>query len=100
MTTEQIATHLEKAAPLTLAAFPFLLVAIAFGMLVVSYVIQSLLVKRQKVRPASLEDWEFPQSEDGTPQAVFFGDCWATGPMVIWYGNYRTKKIKSKGGKK
>lgn len=76
------------------------LFAIAFAMLVVSYVITSMLMKRPKIKPAALEDWDFPQSEDGTPQTVFFGDCWATGPMVVWYGNYRTIKIKSKGGKK
>jgi hypothetical protein len=79
---------------------PFTLFIIAFAMLVVSYVIQSALVKRgPKLKPAALEDWEFPQSDDGTPQAVYFGDCWGTGPMVMWYGNYRTKKIKSSGGK-
>jgi hypothetical protein len=78
---------------------PFTLFIIAFALLVVSYVIQSMLIKRPKVKPAALEDWEFPQSDDGTPEAVFFGDCWATGPMVCWYGNYRTIKIKSEGGK-
>lgn len=76
------------------------LFAIAFAMLVVSYVITSMLMKRPKIKPAALDDWDFPQSEDGTPQTVFFGDCWATGPMVVWYGSYRTIKIKSKSGKK
>lgn len=74
------------------------LLAIALIMLVVSYVIQSFLVKKPKVKPAALEDWEFPQSDDGTPQPVVFGDCWVS-PMVLWYGNYRTIKIKAKGGK-
>jgi hypothetical protein len=78
---------------------PLLLFAIAFAVLVASYVIQSMLVKRQKQKPASLEDWDFPQSTDGTPQAVVFGDGWLTGPMVILYGNYRTFKIKSKSKK-
>ena len=91
--------RISELSPTISAAFPFLLFAIAFAMLVVSYVITSLLVKTQKVKPAALEDWEFPQSDDGTPQTVFFGDCWASGPMVIWYGNYRTIKIKSKGKK-
>jgi hypothetical protein len=79
-------------------ANPFVLFAIAFALLVVSYVIQSVMMKaRPEVKPAAIEEWEFPQSEDGTPQAIIFGDSWATGPMVIWYGNYRTFKIKSKG---
>lgn len=75
------------------------LLLIAFVMLVVSYLIQSLLVKRPKMKPAALTDWDFPQSDEGTPQTIVFGDAWLTGPMVMWYGNYRTKKIKSKGKK-
>lgn len=75
------------------------LLIIAFVMLVVSFVIQSIIMKRQKIKPAALEDWEFPQADEGTPHTVVFGDGWLTGPMVLWYGNYRTKKIKS-GGKK
>jgi hypothetical protein len=75
---------------------PLFLIAVL--MLVVSYVIQAVMAKKQKIKPAALSDWEFPQSDEGTAQTVFFGDCWATGPMVVWYGNYRTKKIKG-GGK-
>lgn len=76
------------------------LLAIAFVLLVVAYVIQSFLVKQPKNKPAALSEWEFPQSDEGTPQTVVFGDVWLSGPMVMWYGNYRTKKIKAKGGKK
>jgi hypothetical protein len=64
-----------------------------------SYLIQSFLVPTQVVAPSTLEDFDFPQSEDGTPQAVLFGDAWTSGWMVLWYGNFRTKKIKA-GGKK
>jgi hypothetical protein len=76
------------------------LLVIAFVMLVVSYIIQAFLIKRPQTKPAALEDWDFPQWEEGTPQTVFFGDCWQDGPCVMWWGNYRTKKIKSKSGKK
>lgn len=75
------------------------LFVIGFLLLVAGYLLQSFLIKRQKVKPAALEDWDFPQSDEGTPQVVVFGDVWLKGPMVMWYGNYRTKKIKS-GGKK
>ncbi len=78
---------------------PLLLFAIAFALMIVSYIITSMMMKTTKAKPAALEDWDFPQSDDGTPQAIFFGDVWATGPMVIWYGNYRTIKIKSKSKK-
>ena len=71
----------------------------ALVLLVVSTAIQAILVKPQQQKPAALEDFDFPQFEEGTPQAVFFGDCWTEGWMVLWYGNFRTTKIKS-GGKK
>lgn len=75
------------------------LLIIALVLLVVSFILQALLVKTPKIKPAPLSDWQFPQADDGTPQPVIFGDAWVTGPMVIWYGNYRTIKIKSKGKK-
>lgn len=65
---------------------------------VLSVAIQAILIKPQTQKPAALEDFDFPQAEEGTPQAVFFGDCWTQGWMVLWYGNYRTTKIKA--GKK
>lgn len=67
-------------------------------MLAVSMLLSMLLVKRQTPKPASLEEWEFPQWKEGTPQTIVFGDVWIPG-QVVWYGNYRTSKIKS-GGKK
>lgn len=75
------------------------LFAWALVFLVASVAIQAILVKPQNTPATALEDFDFPQAEEGTPQAVFFGDCWTEGWMVLWYGNYRTKKIKS-GGKK
>lgn len=67
--------------------------------MVASTAIQALLVKPQQVKPTALEDFDFPQVDEGTPQAVFFGDCWTDGWFVLWYGNFRTKKVKSKGKK-
>lgn len=74
------------------------LFAWALVFMVASYAIQALMIKPQNTKPASLEDFDFPQADEGTPQAVFFGDCWTDGWMVLWYGNYRTQKIQS-GGK-
>lgn len=73
----------------------------AFGLLfmVVSQVISGFLVKKSQQQPAGMEEFDFPQEEEGTPQAVFFGDCWTKGYQTIWHGNIRTIKIKS-GGKK
>lgn len=73
------------------------LFAWALIFLVASTAITALTMKPQKVKPSSLEDFDIPQIGEGTPQAVFFGDCWTSGWFVLWYGNFRTSKItKSK----
>ena len=74
------------------------LFAWALVFLVASTAIQALLVKPQQQKPASLEDFDFPQIDEGTPQAVFFGDVWTEGWFILFFGNLRKKKIKK--GKK
>lgn len=77
------------------------LFAWALIFLVASYAITALTQKRpQPPAAAALSEFDFPQSDEGTPQAVYFGDCWTAGWQVLWFGNYRTSKIKSSGGKK
>lgn len=75
------------------------LFAWALVLMVASYAIQSLTIKKQNAKATALEEIDFPQSEEGTPHAVFFGDNWTAGFQVLWYGNMRTIKIKG-GGKK
>lgn len=73
----------------------------ALVFLVASLVIQTLIApKPPEQKPAALEEFDFPQADEGTPQPVVFGDVWTAGWTVIWYGNFRSKKIKSSGGKK
>ena len=67
---------------------------VVVALLVVSFVLTSLMVKNQKQKPASLEEFDFPQSDEGTPEAVIFGDVWQKGPFVPWYGDLETIKIK------
>lgn len=75
--------------------------AIALVLMAVSYAITASMTKRQPAqKPAALEDFDFPQMDEGTAQAVAFGDVWAPGWMVLWYGDYKVTPIKSKGGKK
>lgn len=77
------------------------LFAWAIVMMVASYAINALLMaKPEKPKPASLEDFDFPQVEEGTPQSVVFGDVWIRDWHVLWYGELRTSPIKSEGGKK
>ena len=53
-----------------------------------------------KPMPAAFEDFDFPQADEGTPQAVIFGDVWTEDFTVLWYGNYRTSAVKNSGGGK
>ena len=73
----------------------------ALSFLVVSYVITiALTPKVQPPKPEAFEDFDFPQVEDGTPQAVVFGDVWSGDWTVLAVGNYRTQAIKKKSGGK
>lgn len=65
--------------------------------LVISY---ALAPKAQSRAPENFSDIEFPQVDEGTPQAVIFGDCWSGDWTVIGLGNYRTTEIRGGGGKK
>jgi hypothetical protein len=73
----------------------------AIGMLIASYAITVLLTpKATAATPATLDDFDFPQIEEGTPQSVVFGDVWITDWQVLWYGNMRTSAIKSSSASK
>jgi hypothetical protein len=72
----------------------------AIVLMVASYAIQYVIAAKPDVpTAATLADFDFPQSDEGSPQAVFFGDRWTEGFQVMWYGNLRTAEIRS-GGKK
>ena len=78
---------------------------ISLAVSVVSFALQSLLAKRPSARansPAALEEFEFPQSSEGQPQIVVFGDVWLKDWHVLWYGNYKSEAITKdvSGGKK
>lgn len=76
---------------------PFTQLLVALTLMIVSYAITAAMVKTpEPQKPAALEDFKFPQADEGTPQAVFFGDCWTSGWMVLWYGNLRSTPIKVK----
>lgn len=73
----------------------------AIALLVASYTVQILLTPKPTVpKAASLDEFDLPQIEEGTPQAVVFGDVWTPDWLVLWYGDLRTSPIKSNGGKK
>jgi hypothetical protein len=73
----------------------------AIGVLIASFLIQVLTApKPVKPKAASLDEFDFPQADEGTAQCVFFGEGWAMDMSPLWFGNYRTSAVKSSGGKK
>lgn len=75
-------------------------VFIYLAMIAISYYLnQQAQGKVEKQKPAAFSDWDFPQFDEGTPEAVVFGDVWQPDWFVLWYGNYRTKPVKTKSGK-
>lgn len=74
---------------------------LVFYLLAAAVISYALAPKQQVPPPASLEEFDFPQIEEGTPQAVIFGDVWVEDWMVLAYGNLRTTTIqRDEGGKK
>jgi hypothetical protein len=72
----------------------------AIGALVASYAISSLITPSgggEPAKPGSLEDFNFPQVEEGTSQMVIFGDVIVEDYQILWYGNLRTEPVKSEG---
>lgn len=54
----------------------------------------ALQPKQQIQSPEAAQSLDIPQAEEGTPQAVIFGDCWSGDWMVLAHGNYRTQEIR------
>ena len=78
---------------------PMFLFAVA--LMIASYAITALMTPKPTTpKPAAFDEFDLPQTEEGTPQAVIFGDVWTPDWIVLWYGNYRTSAVKSDGNKK
>jgi hypothetical protein len=65
-------------------------IAIIIISMVISYAMRP---KATNPPPTALKDIDFPQADEGTPQAVIFGDCWTSDWTVLAVGNYRTDPI-------
>lgn len=73
---------------------------VVLALFVASFALSALLTpKPETPKPATLEEFEVPQWEEGTPQAWPFGDVWLQGWMVGWYGNLKTYEINAEGKK-
>ena len=69
-------------------------------MLVSAYVSWALAPKPPAPKPASLDDFDVPKAEEGTPIGVVFGNVIIKAPTLVWWGDLSTEKIKTKSGKK
>ncbi len=65
--------------------------AIMVVSMIVSYATRP---KLQSAKAAALEDFDFPQGTEGTPQIEVFGTCWVDDWMVLGVGNFRTTPIR------
>jgi hypothetical protein len=71
------------------------------AVLVISIVASIALRPKPETRPpAQLEDIEVPTSEEGGEIPVLFGTRDIKSTNCAWWGHFKTKAIKSKGGKK
>ncbi len=76
-------------------------VVISLILMAISYAITASMQKRTPAqKPAALEDFDFPRMDEGSAEAVVFGDVWMKDWMVLWYGDYGVAPIRTKGGKK
>jgi hypothetical protein len=74
---------------------------IALVLMAASYAITAMMTRKQAAKkPSAMEEFDFPQLDEGTAQAVVFGDVWTEDWMVLWYGDYKIAPIRSKGKKK
>lgn len=79
-------------------------IVVAVVIFIISTVLTILLTPKPKVTvptAATIDEFQLPQHDEGTPINVIFGRVWLSDPMVLWYGNLKNTAItKSSGGKK
>lgn len=75
---------------------------IEWFVLIVSIIMQIALAPSgpPKMKVPTIDDVEFPQAEEGTPQIVVFGDVWIKGWTVLSYGDFSLDQVTAKGGGK
>lgn len=50
-------------------------------------------------KPAAIQDFEIPTAEEGRPIPVVFGTVLIKGPNVVWWGDLRSRAIRTSSGK-
>lgn len=68
----------------------------AVSALVASYAIVAYITPEvEDAKRGTLDDFDYPQVDEGTPQAVIFGDVVTEDFHVLYYGNLRTSPVKA-----
>ena len=70
------------------------------AMIVSAVISNAMRPKPKDAEPAKFGDFKLPQADEGTPQCVFFGDCWTADWMVLGYGNFSTYPIYAEDAEK
>ena len=79
------------------------LIVQALFMIAASFLLTAIFTPSQQQgqqAPAGFDEFDFPQADEGTPQCVFFGECWSPDWTVLAVGKYRTTPIIGDGGGK
>ena len=71
---------------------------IAFAVLLVAT--YALAPKPPNAPPPGIDTVKAPTAEEGREIPILFGTRRIRSANVVWYGDFTTDKIKSKGGKK
>lgn len=71
------------------------------AVLVGSYLLSTARAPKPKAPKApAFEDIDFPLCKESEEKTAVFGQKWTKSWMVLTVGNYRTKTVRGKGGKK
>lgn len=63
-------------------------------------VISALMTKSPKTVSQKPGEFDATTVDSSSPVPVLFGTRLMSNPNLVWYGDVRTKAIKTKGGKK
>lgn len=62
--------------------------------------LSAALAPKPKIQSPEAGKLDIPTAAAGDDLPVYFGTVWEKNPKVVFYGNPRTRRIRSDGGKK
>lgn len=72
----------------------------SFILFLVSTAIQALIAPKQQNQSPQAGNLEVPVVDEGETMPIIFGTVMQKAPMIVWFGDKKTTKIKVKSGKK